>query len=103
MFPSHFYHITFLIPSLHCNMSSDLTPPFRAPQIVCSVRQALFSPAETLPVEQCVGRVCALPPAACPPCVPIVLSGERIDGQAAQMLLSYGVTECSVMRETHGE
>ena len=79
------------------------TPPFRAPQIVCSVRQALFSPAETLPVEQCVGRVCALPPAACPPCVPIVLSGERIDGQAAQMLLSYGVTECSVMRETHGE
>lgn len=20
MFPSHFYHITFLIPSLHCNI-----------------------------------------------------------------------------------
>ncbi|WP_374045427.1 hypothetical protein [uncultured Anaerotruncus sp.] len=33
----------------------------------------------------------------CPPGVPIVMPGERIDGAAVETLRSYGVTEVNVV------
>ena len=78
----------------------DAAPPvYREPQIVCSPRQAFFAPREALPLSQCIGRILAGSPAACPPAVPVVLCGERIDAHAAQALRYYGVTACSVLSE----
>ncbi|MBR4099161.1 MAG: amino acid decarboxylase [Clostridium sp.] len=51
-------------------------PPL--PERVLSLRQALFSPAETLPLSACEGRIAACQVAPYPPGVPVVAPGERI-------------------------
>lgn len=67
-------------------------------QRVCSPREAMLSPMETLPVAQCEGRVLAAATVGCPPAVPIVVSGERIDAHAVECFRYYGITHCSVMK-----
>ena len=66
---------------------------------VCAPRTALFSPATLLPVENCVGRVLAAANVGCPPAVPIVACGERIDENALRCFRYYGIQTCSVMKE----
>ena len=78
---------------------SLITPTFCLPMYEMSPREAALSPAELLPTHECIGRVCALPTAACPPAVPIVVSGEIIDETAANTLAYYGVTECLVVKD----
>lgn len=73
-------------------------PEFIPCRPVMSLRQAMLSPAETLPVKQCVGRILAQPSVGCPPAVPIVICGEEIDERAAKLLRFYGVEECTVVR-----
>ena len=74
-------------------------PPLVRPERVLSVREALLSPAETLPVSECVGRVLAAATVGCPPAVPIVVSGERIDDGAVECFRYYGIETCSVVKE----
>ena len=74
-------------------------PPLMPPQRVMSVREALFSPAEVLPVEECIGRVAAAATVGCPPAVPIVVSGEVIDGGAVACFQFYGIETCMVIKE----
>ena len=73
-------------------------PRFRPGRRVCSPREAMLSPMETLPVAQCEGRVLAAATVGCPPAVPIVVSGERIDAHAMECFRYYGITHCSVMK-----
>ena len=73
-------------------------PRFRPGRWVCSPREAMLSPMETLPVAQCEGRVLAAATVGCPPAVPIVVSGERIDAHAVECFRYYGITHCSVMK-----
>ena len=72
-------------------------PPYRAPRVALSVREATFAPRETLPVERCEGRVLAAPAVSCPPCVPIALCGEVIDAGVIERLKYYGVATCDVV------
>ena len=51
-------------------------PP--APERVLTLREALFAQTETLPLEECAGRVTAAQLAPYPPGVPVVAPGERI-------------------------
>lgn len=64
-----------------------------------SVRQAMMSASETIPVSLSIGRIYAEIAAACPPAVPIVVCGERIDHAAAQRLAHYGIEQCRVIIE----
>ena len=64
---------------------------------VCTPREAMLSPAVTLPVRECVGRVLASPGVGCPPAVPVVLCGEEIDAQAVEAFRYYGVETCMVV------
>ena len=73
-------------------------PRFRPGRWVCSPRETMLSPMETLPVAQCEGRVLAAATVGCPPAVPIVVSGERIDDHAMACFRYYGITHCSVMK-----
>ena len=66
----------------------------------CTIRQAMFAPQETLPAEQCVGRVCAMPTVSCPPAVPIVVSGEVVTNAAVELMDRYQIGVLSVLRET---
>ena len=63
-----------------------------------SVREALFSPSEVLPVTACVGRVAAVATVGCPPAVPIVASGEIIDEGCLARFAYYGIETCSVVK-----
>lgn len=73
-------------------------PRFRPGRRVCSPREAMLSPLETVPVAESRGRVLAAATVGCPPAVPIVVSGEAIDDHAIACFRYYGITQCSVMK-----
>lgn len=73
-------------------------PRFRPGRRVCSPRDAMLCPMQTLPVAESEGRVLAAATVGCPPAVPIVVSGERIDAHAMECFRYYGITHCSVMK-----
>ena len=88
------------LPALPRRAPLTGTPPaYCVPQQAVSVREACLAPQEVLPTERCVGRIAASVSVTCPPAVPIVLCGERIDAQAAERLLYYGVKTCAVVRD----
>ncbi len=72
----------------------SMSPPER----VTSIREALFSPWEEIPVAEAVGRVCAAPTVSCPPAVPISVCGERIGTDAAAVFAHYGIETVCVLR-----
>lgn len=74
-------------------------PKFIAWQKAISIREAIFAKNEELPADQCVGRILASPGVSCPPAVPIVSSGERIDSAALDCFAYYGITTCRVVCE----
>jgi len=65
---------------------------------VMSVRNAYFSGGEVLPVEQAQGRICRMPTATCPPAIPIVVPGERIDEAAVESFKYYGIDFVEVVK-----
>ncbi len=66
---------------------------------VMSARDAYFSNGEIVPVENALGRICRMPTATCPPAIPIVVPGERIDELAVQSFLYYGIAQIEVVQE----
>ena len=73
-------------------------PRLPTPERVMSVREAIFSPCEKVPAEQALGRVLHDPSVSCPPAVPILMPGERIDEAAVSCFAYYGVKACGVVR-----
>lgn len=73
--------------------------PFAKAQQVMPIREAMLSQCETLPAEQCLGRIVAVPTVGCPPAVPILVCGERVTQQAIDLFAYYGITECCVVKE----
>ena len=76
----------------------DTALEFCVPGKAMSIREATFAPRETLPAERCLGRVLAAPALSCPPCVPIAVCGEHIDGDVLRRLEYYGIRACEVVR-----
>ncbi len=72
--------------------------PLSRGEQVCSVREALFAPRETVPAAQSLGRVCGAPTVGCPPAIPIAVSGERIGPEALELFRRYGVEQVEVLR-----
>ena len=73
-------------------------PRFQPGRRVCSPRKAMLSPMQVIPMEESEGRILAAATVGCPPAVPIVVSGERIDAHAMDCFRYYGITRCSVMK-----
>ena len=63
----------------------------------CSIREALFAPHETIPTAEGLGRICASPTVACPPAIPIAVSGEVIGEAAMTLFHHYGVETLDVL------
>jgi len=74
-------------------------PQFTRPCRSLSPREAALSPSEKLPVNKCLGRVLALATVGCPPAVPIVVSGEKIDKSAIACFAYYGIESCCVVKD----
>ncbi len=77
-------------------------PEFAEPQKAMSVREAILSPSQTLPVEKCENEILSDITVGCPPAVPILICGERITKEALKCFEYYGVTECSVINSEFG-
>ena len=69
------------------------------PEAVLSPREAFLGPREAVPVEKSLGRILSAASVSCPPAVPIVMCGERIDESAREALRRYGHAQITVVRE----
>lgn len=94
------FHLEMALTSIPKRTPITAPPPaFRLPERVLSVREATFSACETIPVENSAGRVLAAASVGCPPAVPIVVCGERIDDDAIDCFRYYGIETCTVTKE----
>ena len=66
------------------------------PASLCSIREAMLSPAVTVPASESLGRILARPCVSCPPAVPILMPGERITETELAAFERYGITTVSV-------
>lgn len=80
------------------NIKIQPPPVLTRPEVVCSPRQAAFAPRERIPVEESLGRILASTAVSCPPAVPIVMCGERIDAAAVAAFLRCGIEWVDVVK-----
>ena len=71
---------------------------FSLPERVLPIRAAAFALSEKKPVNEVIGRVFTGSSLSCPPCVPVLIAGERIDENAAKALKYYGIKEVEVIK-----
>lgn len=74
-------------------------PAFRRAERVMSIREAMLAPCERVPVEVSEGRVLASASVGCPPAVPVLVCGERIDAHAIACFGYYGIKACMVVKQ----
>lgn len=67
---------------------------------VLSVREAMLSPNEWVPAVQSAGRILAAPSVGCPPAVPIVICGQRIEREDIESLIKYRIDRVCVVKES---
>lgn len=75
-----------------------ISPKFSLPEKVMSIREASLSPSETIPVKGSLGRILASASVSCPPAVPILVSGERINEATIDCFTYYGIEYCAVIK-----
>ncbi len=68
------------------------------PEQACGIREAALAPQERIPIQESRGRICAVVDVPCPPAVPIVVSGERIDQACIDVCMAYGIREINVVK-----
>ena len=92
-------YLTELLTALSRRAAERFFPPaIPRPQRVISIREAALAPRENLPVAECLGRILAAPSVGCPPAVPILVCGERIDEDALRCFDYYGIERCTVVK-----
>ena len=72
---------------------------YEKPTSCISIRDAMFSPAETISSSEALGRICASPSISCPPAVPIVISGETVNQSCIDLLRYYGIDKIEVIKQ----
>ncbi|WRS27270.1 aminotransferase class I/II-fold pyridoxal phosphate-dependent enzyme [Oscillospiraceae bacterium MB08-C2-2] len=78
--------------------SLTFAPPPTLPQRACSLREAVFAPKESIPVDAALGRVAGELYAPCPPGVPLAVAGEILDEFALYCLKSAGLLHVNVLQ-----
>lgn len=75
----------------------DAPPKFDAVQEM-TIRDAMYSKKELVPVDKSLGRIFASPTLSCPPAVSIMVCGEKITSEARELLSYYGINEVLVVK-----
>lgn len=77
----------------------DMTPPVinSRPECVFSPREVLFRSAKTVEAEKSLGMVFAGSVLRCPPAVPLICCGERIDNDVLKLFEYYGIDKTEVV------
>jgi hypothetical protein len=88
---------TEVVKELESLLIQDVVAGFPDAERVLSVRDAMMAPSKAVPVNDSCGEVLASASVSCPPAIPIVVCGERIDEAAIQCFQYYGITECRII------
>lgn len=96
--PADFNRLLTALGKNHAPYKRPAALPLAKGERVCSIRQALFAPQETVPAEKALGRVCGAPTVACPPAIPIAVSGEVIGSESLTLFRYYGVETVDVLK-----
>ena len=81
--------------------SPALLPPLPPqPERVMPLRDAALAAWERVPPDKAAGRICGPVQVPCPPAVPLLISGERISKEWAELLHFYGISGVAVVAET---
>lgn len=78
---------------------SELPPVPAVARRILPIGAAMLSPSVELDVDECDGRVLADAHISCPPAIPIIVCGERIDSAAIECFKYYGIERCRVVKE----
>lgn len=73
------------------------TPALHRAETVLRPHEALFMPSRMVPAAEAAGRIMADPTVSCPPAIPVVCSGERIEEWAVETMEYYGITQVRVV------
>ena len=91
--------LTAILANIPKKEAITVAPPaISRAERVLSAREAMLSACEPLPVADCEGRILADAGVGCPPAVPILVCGERIDRTAIEAFRYYGVERCNVIK-----
>ena len=74
-------------------------PKLKKPEKVLSIKEAVMSLSHTVKVENSISKVLSDTSLSCPPAVPILVCGERVDESAVECFEYYSITECDVISE----
>ena len=78
---------------------NETSPVFVKCESVMSIRKAMLSLSEEIPVTEAEGRILSAASVGCPPAVPIVVCGQRISKEAVVAFQYYGIEVCNVVIE----
>ncbi len=81
------------------NEINTVPPTMHLPSKKMCVRDAVMSQSALLPVKECIGKTVAITTAACPPAIPIVVSGEVIDEYSVKCFEYYSIDSVYVVME----
>lgn len=73
-------------------------PDFYIPEKVLSPREATFSQSEVICAKDSEGRILASANVGCPPAVPLIACGERIDKNTIELFEYYNINNCTVTK-----
>ncbi len=80
---------------------TESAPALPRPLRRMSIREAMLSPREILPIDACEGRILASASVGCPPAVPIAVCGEEITREAIECFRYYGINFCQIILQNH--
>lgn len=63
-----------------------------------SLSEVLYAPQIKLNINDCLNKISASTDAICPPAIPVVLPGEKIDQNAIECFRYYGIKEWAVVK-----
>ena len=77
---------------------TDVSTMLTASETVMSVREAMLSPNEKISVDDAEGRILGVCTVSCPPAVPILMPGERINKETIPVFKYYGISTVKVIK-----
>lgn len=77
---------------------TDMSPLPTVSEAVVSIREAMLSLNEEINVDNAEGRILGVCTVSCPPAVPILMPGERINKEAISVFKYYGISTVKVIK-----
>ena len=96
--PEDFERLEKALSALKVRPAEKKNLPLARGERALSIRQALLAPREEVPAKEALGRICGAPTVACPPAIPIAVSGERIGNEALTLFNHYGIETVDVIK-----